>query len=214
MNKAVEKKQLLLLKSLIEIPFLNAYYLVGGTNLAIRYKHRLSIDLDLFTKKKVDINDTNRLNFNLKKEFKNTIDVIGVSDVGVFCTINDIKVDFIKEPFDLLKPIEIIDNYRLASALDVGAMKVSAIIGRGTKKDFYDIFELLKHFSFSELIKAYQERFLVDHSMMALRSLQYFDDAEIEGEINNTVISLQNISWEKVKNTILEECKTYLKNQL
>jgi hypothetical protein len=50
--------------------------------------------------------------------------------------------------------------------------------------------------------------------MMALRSLQYFDDAEIEGEINNTVISLQNISWQKVKNTILEECKTYLKNQL
>jgi predicted nucleotidyltransferase component of viral defense system len=214
MNIAVEKKQLELLKRLMNIQFLKNYYLVGGTNLAIRYKHRLSIDLDLFTKKQGSITDSNLLNYNLKNEFKEDIKVIAVSDVGVFCIIKQVKVDFINEPFDLLKPIEKIDNFRLVSQLDIGAMKISAIIGRGTKKDFYDIYELLHYFNLEELVKAYQKRFLVDNTMMAIRSLQYFNDAEIEGEINNTVITLNNVSWEKVKNTILKECKKYLKNQL
>ncbi len=93
-------------------------------------------------------------------------------------------------------------------------MKISAIIGRGTKKDFYDVYELLNYFDLEELVKAYQKRFLVDNTMMVIRSLQYFNDAELEGETNNTVISLTQTTWKTVKDTILNECKMYLKNQL
>lgn len=38
-----------LLKSLMEAPVLRSFALVGGTNLSLRFGHRRSIDLDLFT---------------------------------------------------------------------------------------------------------------------------------------------------------------------
>jgi hypothetical protein len=40
---------LVLLKELLGISELKDFYLVGGTNLSLRYGHRISIDLDLFS---------------------------------------------------------------------------------------------------------------------------------------------------------------------
>ncbi|NJL74979.1 MAG: nucleotidyl transferase AbiEii/AbiGii toxin family protein [Saprospiraceae bacterium] len=36
------------------MPVLNQFALVGGTNLSLRFGHRLSIDLDLFTNEPFD----------------------------------------------------------------------------------------------------------------------------------------------------------------
>ena len=57
-------------------------------------------------------------------------------------------------------------------------MKVNAIIGRGTKKDFIDVFFLLRHFSFEELLKMYLTKYADGSEYRALLSMSYFADAE------------------------------------
>ncbi len=68
------------------------------------------------------------------------------------------------------------------STEDIAAMKLNAICGRGSKKDFYDIYYLLQLFSLKELLDFYDYKFQTDNSWMALRSMQYFEDADTEEE--------------------------------
>ena len=58
-----------LLKRLMQIPELSDFFLVGGTALALQLGHRISIDLDLFTKNDFDCelifsNLTNKFSIN------------------------------------------------------------------------------------------------------------------------------------------------------
>lgn len=197
--KAVDELQLNLLSELMSFEFLKDYFLVGGTNLALRENHRKSIDLDLFANKDFDVNYNVYINTKLKEHFGNSFTTTSVSDVGIFGVINGVKVDFINFPYKLLQPIEILNNWRLATKLDVAAMKINAVTGRGSKKDFYDIAKLLEVFSIKEMLAAYQEMFKVDNVFMAVKSLSYFADAENSTYINNNVIPIENKSWENVK---------------
>lgn len=51
------------------------------------------------------------------------------------------------------------DGVRMFSNEDIIAMKVQAILGSGRKKDFWDVAELLKHFSISDFIKFHKEKY-------------------------------------------------------
>ena len=48
-TQTIEPGTLSVLKSLMMIPELNQFSLVGGTALSLKYGHRTSIDLDLFS---------------------------------------------------------------------------------------------------------------------------------------------------------------------
>ena len=67
---------------------------------------------------------------------------------------------------------------RLASPRDIAAMKINAIEGRGTRKNFIDIFFLLQHYSLEELLGFYQQKYPEHSIFRALMSLTYFIDAE------------------------------------
>lgn len=155
--KAVEEGQRKLLTELMQSDFLSGYYLAGGTNLALRFEHRHSVDLDLFCERDFDISYSNVVNSKLKDKYGKRFTSISATEVGVFGSIDDIKTDFINIPHNLLEPLQIFEGARLASILDVAAMKINAVVGRGTQKDFYDIYELLKHYSLKEMLEAYRK---------------------------------------------------------
>ena len=54
-------------------------------------------------------------------------------------SVNGIKVDFVDYQYDLIEPINVIEGIRLVSKKDISAMKLNAIVGRGSKKDFFDV---------------------------------------------------------------------------
>ena len=114
--------------------------------------------------------------------------------------IDNIKVDFVNYRYLPLKPIKIIDGIRLLSTTDIGAMKLAAIVGRGRKRDFTDLYFLLQAYNLRQLLDFYNEKYFDGSEMMVVRSLTYFEDAE-----NDTVPELLEIvSWETVKDTILK----------
>lgn len=175
--------------------YLDDFALVGGTNLSLRYGHRKSIDLDMFSIKPFDptkLDDLLTIDFSYQYRSNNKY--------MLFSYINDIKVDWVHHPFDLLKPIEIINGFRLFSIDDVSAMKLFAVTKRGSKKDFFDIYKLCEELGREKLFKNFADKYGEEKIWMMNLSLIYFEDAEKE---EDPEILEKSLSWEKVKKYML-----------
>ncbi|MFN5545407.1 MAG: nucleotidyl transferase AbiEii/AbiGii toxin family protein, partial [Bacteroidota bacterium] len=115
-------------------------------------------------------------------------------------TLNDIKVDFVNYTYPLIYPIVSVGNIRLASIQDIAAMKLNAIAGRGVKKDFIDVYYLLKQYTFKELIDFYLNKYPDGSEFIVRKSMVYFDDADSE----STPIIFDGTGWEQVKEEIIK----------
>lgn len=189
----VEPHTLELLKRLSEKDFLKGARLVGGTALALQYGHRMSVDLDFFGKIEVD-------NIDIKEQLQNIgkLSVIKESrNINVFL-INGVKVDFINYPYQWIDEAIKDETVMLASPRDIAAMKVNAIEGRGSKKDFIDLYFLLQRYSLQDILGFYAKKYPEYSIFRALMSLTYFEDAE-----NQFMPKMfTNVSWEDVKDTL------------
>ena len=201
-NKALEAPQKKLLKELMSLEALADYCLVGGTNLAFRYEHRISVDLDIFRYNKNANKEVNTALFaEIKEVFGDAVQLNGISKIGIFMYINDVKVDVIEYPYPFFN-IQTLDGIRLASKEDICAMKMNAIVGRGSKKDFYDLHQLLKEYNLDEILELYKKKYNINNMQMIMRSLIYFEDADNEEFENNNVVSLQKETWNIIKKNI------------
>lgn len=191
-----------LFQELSSLTNLKNHYLAGGTNLAFRFNHRTSIDLDFFQFKEPDISESNEISRHLKHVYENEVDTT-ISRVGAFARIKEIKVNIVNYPYPLFKDIEEIKGGIFASCLDISAMKINAIIGRGSRKDFFDVHFLLNHLSLKEMIDAYKTKYNIDQSIQAKMSLTYFEDAENKTSQHNQYQPLNyNPGWGKIKKDI------------
>jgi predicted nucleotidyltransferase component of viral defense system len=94
------------------------------------------------------------------------------------------------------------------STEDIVAMKVQAILGRAKKKDFWDVAELLKHYSVSDFINFHKEKYTTQNLFITVpQAITYFADAE-ESE---DPISLQKQTWENVQKFIGKKVSEYLR---
>jgi predicted nucleotidyltransferase component of viral defense system len=204
-TSTVEPTTLDLLKQLMQIKELDNFILVGGTCLSLRYGHRISVDLDLFSA--TDFNNENLLEIldknNIKVEYRSI-----KNPIGLFCFINNVKVDFVKHHyFNLIQSPENIDGIRMMSDADIMAMKIFAILKRATKKDFWDIAELLEKYSFADLERNYKLKYPNNEMLIALHyAVTYFTEAD-ESEDPK---SLKGQTWESVKKTIQKKVSDYL----
>lgn len=86
-------------------------------------------------------------------------------------------------------------------------MKVNAIIGRGTRKDFIDLYMLLQHYSLTEIMGFYEQKYPEFSEYRALLSMTYFEDAEMQDMPKMFI----ETSWDKIKSTIIQAVKVYQK---
>ena len=77
-----------------------------------------------------------------------------------------------------LSSVEMIEGIRLASVPDIIAMKLNAITRRSTKKDFFDIAELLDRYSLQEMLHFFTDKYAATDIGFVVRSLTYFEGAE------------------------------------
>jgi hypothetical protein len=150
---AVPDALLDLLRELMTDPRLRAFHLVGGTALALRFGHRQSIDIDLFTAHPFDAP-------SIGKWLESTYPAIEIvtHETTVLTRINGIKVDLIAHQYPLIDPPESLDNIRFLSVKDIAAMKLNAIANRGSKKGFWDYALLLEHFDRGSLLSFFHRQ--------------------------------------------------------
>jgi len=203
--ETVESHAFSVLTQLLEMPELRDFSLVGETALSLLYGHRKSVDFDLFSEKPFN---NSQIVPALQKKFKESFHSRFTNpNVGIFGFINDVKVDIIRHPHPLIRPLQVIDNIRLFSTEDIIAMKVQAILGRGKKKDFWDIAELLHHFTIPDFINFHKQKYSTQNLLISVpQALTYFADAE-ESE---DPISLKKQNWKAVQAFISKKVNEYL----
>lgn len=200
--ETINPSTLELLKKLQGVEALSQTRLVGGTALALQFGHRVSVDLDLFGSRDISEQELTPL---LSESF----DVKLIHQWGSVLqyVINDVKVDFVdyRGKYNWIDSMVEEDGIRLASTKDIAAMKIAAITNRGKKKDFIDLFFLLKQYSLKEIIGFYFEKYPDGTLFNVVQSLSYFGDAE-EDEMPKMFVETD---WEDVKKTIAAETKLF-----
>lgn len=178
------------------------FYLAGGTGLALQLGHRKSADLDFFiqTFPKRDI-----LLENLKP---NKVKILQEAPGTLDTLIDGVKVSFLEYKYPLLSDFEHFEGIKVANIIDIACMKLSAISSRGSKKDFVDLYFILKKYSLKELFDSFEKKFAgVEYQKLhLLKSMTYFSEAEKEP----SPIIIKPIEWDEIKETIKEEVKNYL----
>lgn len=198
--ETVEPATLELLRKLQESALLKDCRLVGGTSLALQIGHRKSVDLDFFGHVDVtpdELEDELRQYGDLQVR-KNS------GNIHLF-VLNGIHIDIVNFPFPWQKDIVIEEGLRLAHIEDIAAMKITAVIGRGTKKDFVDIATLLETYSLKQILSFYEAKYPNASSFMALKSLSYFEDAELQP----MPYMFSKLSWEEVRMKVLQAVQTF-----
>lgn len=175
-------------------------YLAGGSSLALQFGHRISVDFDFFTPSQFKSDDiVKRLNslgdFSLQEAQKeNTI-------LGLF---NNVRFSLFLYNYPLIfKPIKYL-GINLADPRDIVAMKLVAIMDRGTKKDYIDLYFLNKKgIKLDKAFKYYDKKYhkLANNIYSLLKSLVYFDEAEI----SDMPKMIEKVNWEEVKSFFKKE---------
>lgn len=200
--ETVDSSTLELINKIMAESLFSPLRLVGGTAMALQTGHRKSIDLDLFGELFLDesvltetVSSMGSIAWlNKLKSIKSLL-------------INGIKVDFVNYSYPWLTEPVNKKNIRLAGKKDIAAMKLAAITGRGAKKDFVDLYFLLKEYSLRDMIQFYEAKYSDGSVFMVLKSLVYFDDAE--NEIMPEM--MESVSWDEIKKTIIRHYREYVK---
>lgn len=168
------ERQRHLFKALKTRGWLGEFYLAGGTGLALQIGHRESVDFDFFTQNDISSDELTTLLGNAGK-FKRTYEERNT----LYGELNGVRVSFISYAYPLIEdPVR--ENYiSVAGLKDISAMKLSAILARGARKDFVDLYYLLQAYSLTEIFQFYETKYKAEeYQYTLLRSLQYFEDAE------------------------------------
>jgi hypothetical protein len=190
------ESQLQLLEALSFQTFIPDFYLAGGTCLALQIGHRRSIDFVFFIPADFDtsviVNKLTQMgSYQRDNEEKNTING----------TLNGVRISFFGYRYDIIDDFKIFNKIRLAGLKDIAAMKLEAIAGRGSKKDFIDMFFLLKRYTLEEMFIFHTRKYGIGLSNQyhLLKSLVYFADAEAEA----MPVMIKPLSWDNVKKQII-----------
>lgn len=206
-TNTVAPETLNLLKILMTIPELADFPLVGGTNLSLRFGHRVSVDLDLFTNTPFDPEDVFSA---IVKTLPQTVK-IDARKQSIWLTINDVKVDLILHEYPYIQGVETIDTIRLLAVEDIIPMKLEAMATIGVKKDFWDIVELLNHFTLAQMLQFHQQRYPNSDVGHIVLSATYFEDAEKE---RADPMGLTGVTWKQVKDRMKQAVDHFVKNQV
>jgi len=179
-ERAIPKHSLALLNLLGKdaSPLLSGWTLAGGTGLALRLLHRVSEDLDLF---RTDDLDVRRLHDVLARH--GTYETLQEAEHTLTVLIRATKLSFFRVTERFLFEATPYRFFAIADVRDIALMKLAAIAGRGSRKDFADLYTILQDGPslaayFALLPQKYDPRRLNTYHI--LKSLTYFGDAEKE----------------------------------
>lgn len=175
--------------------------LAGGTGLALQMGHRISEDLDLFR----------------PGPFDPTLILEGLARLGpvavqarsagaLHLRLEGLRVSFLTAQAPLLFPGTRYRGLTIADPRDIAVMKLVAIGGRGSRKDFIDLYFFLRDgVGLETLFSLLRRRFTgIDYNAYhLLKSLVYFDDAETEPMPR----MLKPVSWAEIRAAIVAEVR-------
>jgi len=121
--------------------------------------------------------------------------------------LDDVKISFFHYSYEQSYALVKFEDIFLASEQDIAAMKLDTISARGSKKDFVDIYFLLKKYSLNQLVEFFENKYknIQYNKLHILKSLVYFDDANGDPD----PLMLVDFGWNETKSFIEKIVKQY-----
>jgi hypothetical protein len=182
---------------------LDDWILAGGTALALQLGHRISLDLDLFRHGEFD-----EMALRVSLADVGQLEVQSMSAGTLHAMLQGVRLSFLRSEVPFLYEPVLYRGLQLADARDIAAMKVIAVAGRGSKKDFVDLHAYFETgATFGDLMAIVQRRYRDTefNAMHLLRSLVYFDDAEAEPMPR----MLAKVAWPRVRRRLEDEVRNW-----
>lgn len=192
----------LLIEKLKLLSELKTFYLSGGTALSLQLGHRESEDLDFFSQAdfKPDAIQQELLSIG-------SLESTYIDNVTLNTFLEGVKLQFLHYPYALLEETVVWNDLRLSSIIDIACTKLITISARGSKKDFIDLYEILKIYTLDQLFEKLDIKYKdinYNHAHI-LKSLIYFDDADVQPmpRMHNS------LEWDEVKKFMVEKVKGF-----
>jgi len=180
------------IKSLIKK---HRFVLAGGTGLALQRGHRVSEDLDFFTKQTFSTD----LLFREIKGKKLSPMVLQEEKGTLTVTAHGVKLSFLQYAYPFKEKMADLDGVPIAGIIDITSMKIIAVSQRGAKRDFVDLYSVLQTVPFWKIAENLMERFGKDrvNPVHIGKSLVYFKDADIDPDPR--YLGNEQLPWDQVK---------------
>lgn len=202
-----------LFKLVSQLPFISEFYLGGGTGLALQIGHRFSVDLDFFSDSPEAVGSDQRgAILNILKDDPSLM-VTWDKDGTFVAHWRGVGVSFFRlDRHPLTKPPLLISGIRVATVEEIGAMKLAAILSRGTRKDYIDLYFILQQTTLTNLfeVAAIKYPYNAAFPIYAVRALAYFEDAESDPMPR----MIKQVKWEQIKAYLEKQAMDIGKKQL
>lgn len=182
-------------------PALRNWMLAGGTGLALQIGHRISEDFDFFRTDAMDVRTLHDVfkaygAYETLQEAEHTLTVrLDQTKLSFFC---------VRDPFLFSgRPYRF---FTIADITDIALMKIAAISGRGSRKDFVDLFFILSgSLSLRQSLELATKKYGANRAnrYQLLKSLTYFDDAEREPMPR----MLRPVDWDACKRFFIQAAR-------
>jgi hypothetical protein len=158
------------------------FYLAGGTALALQLGHRLSVDLDFFS----STEDISTITSPLLSSLLSLSPTVADTAWGnLVLVVKDVKVGFYGYGCDLLAPLVDAEGVQMASIIDIGLMKMDALLARASRKDFHDLYAICQRIPLQNLLEQAPRKYpgVRDFEAQVVRHMVYFERAEQETDV-------------------------------
>lgn len=206
-------ESLALLSGLSQLPWFADFYLAGSAALTLYLSHRPVRDLDFMSpvqrlraiERRDHLQDLLQLDPGMRVETARDGFLYLRSGKGV-------ALRFYHYPYPLIDPQASLVDIAVASPVDLGLMKLGAIISRGTRRDFVDIYLLSREVALGDLLQRSREKFghVRDFSLQALKGLA--DRSQVVGEPMPELS--QSVTWEEIERWLDEEVPALGRQQI
>jgi hypothetical protein len=171
-----------LLARLAPLPWAADYYLAGSAALALYAGHRPVTDLDLMSNAARLTSPDRRDLLEALLALDASTEVETARDGYLFVRLGGVGVRLFYYPYPLIQPFEELSGLAVASAADLGLMKLGAIISRASRRDFVDLYLLCRLLPLADLLQLAEGKFghVRDFPLQALKGLA--DLTGIEGD--------------------------------
>lgn len=208
----LNSETLTVLGRLASRPWAMDCYLAGSAALVAYLGHRQVRDLDLM--------GFNRLTSPERRDLLQ--DLLGLDPDARVETARDgflfvrmsggVGVRFFYYPYPLIDPEEELAGMAVASALDLGLMKLGAVTSRGSRKDFVDLYLLSRELPLSEMLERSVDKFghVLDFPMQCLKGLADTSDA-----LGDPMPKLARpLEWSEIEAWLAGEVRDFARDRL
>lgn len=180
------------------------FVLAGGTAAALHIGHRISVDLDLFTGRRF----SNDMILQAMKLQGLMPEVLQEEEGTLTVIVNGVKISLFLYPYPFIEKTASLKGISVAGIIDIASMKVLAITQRGAKRDFVDLYFILRDIPFAKVAANMFARFGAGRINPAVigKALVYFVDADSEPEPQYLT---KNKDWKSIKKYFFDHVRQF-----